>query len=157
MKANSELKPADRGPAAFRRVAGVSALSILGLLAASACSKTDDEACVKARMDASDHWKNVYEQAAAAKNKGGWLEFEDLPQTQKVAHVRAWTNVETQSEMVFKSFAFEKITWKTAAPAREKANAEFQNYFGKDHYALFSAALAAANQRFETTANTCKD
>ena len=156
MKANSELERVQRGPAVFRRHVGVSALSAVCLMTASACNTTD-EACTKARLDASDQWKSVYEQAAAAKNKGGWLEFEDLPQTQKADHVRAWSAVEKQSEMVFKSFAFEKITWKTAAPAREKANAEFQNYFGKDHYALFSAALAAANQRFETTANTCKD
>lgn len=156
MKENSELEPVERDPAAFRRLVGVAALSTWCLVALSACSRTD-EACAKARMDASDQWKSVYEQAAAAKNKGGWLEFEDLPQTKKADHVRAWTAVERQAEMVFKSFAFEKITWKTAAPAREKANAEFQNYFGKDHYALFSAALAAANQRFEATANTCKD
>lgn len=156
MQANSEAEPVEWGAAQFRRLVGVAALSTLCLVATSACARTD-EACAKARMDASDQWKNVYEQAAAAKNQGGWLEFDDLPQTQKADHVRAWTAVERQSEMVFKSFAFEKITWKTAAPAREKANAEFQNYFGKDHYALFSAALAAANQRFETTANTCKD
>jgi hypothetical protein len=156
MKANSELEPVQREPAAFRRLVGISALSAWYLLVMSGCARTD-EACTKARLDASDQWKSVYEQAAAAKNKPGWLDFDDLPQTKKADHVRAWTAVETQSEMVFKSFAFEKITWKTAAPAREKANAEFQNYFGKDHYALFSAALAAANQHFETTANTCKD
>lgn len=139
----------------FRRLVGTSALVAFPLLSTSACST--DEACAKARMDASDHWKTVYEQAAAAKHKPGWLEFDDLPQAKKADHVRTWSAIETQSEMVFKSFAFEKITWKTAAPAREKANAEFQNYFGKDHYALFSAALASANQRFETTANTCKE
>jgi hypothetical protein len=153
---NSELEPVERKLAAFRRLVGISAFCSWCLFALSGCSRTD-EACTKARLDASDHWKNVYEQAAAAKNKGGWLEFDDLPQTQKADHVRTWTTVEKQSEMVFKSFAFEKITWKTAAPAREKANEEFQKYFGKDHYALFSAALASANQRFENTANSCKD
>jgi len=120
-------------------------------LAALACEK--NEQCTKARLDASDSWKGVME--GAAKNKLGGPGYDELSTEKKGEHFKSWAKVETESEMVFKSFAYEKITWKTARPAREKANSEFQSYFGKDQYRGFATLLDAANQSFKAVEALC--
>jgi leucyl aminopeptidase (aminopeptidase T) len=120
-------------------------------LAASACAK--NEHCTKARLDASDTWKRVME--SAAKNKLGGPGYDDLDERKKGEHYKAWNKVETESEMVFKSFAYEKITWNTAKPAREKANSEFESYFGRDQYKGFATSLEAANQSFKSVEASC--
>jgi hypothetical protein len=71
--------------------------------------------------------------------------------------VKQWANLETQSGMVSSSFTYEKITWKTADPAREKANEIFNGYSGKGDFPVFAAALKTANQKFDETAKHCKD
>jgi hypothetical protein len=123
---------------------------VLGL-SAGACEK--NEQCTKARLDASDTWKGVME--SAAKNKLGGPSYDELDERKKGEHYKAWLKVETESEMVFKSFAYEKITWNTARPAREKANSEFAGYFGKDEYKGFATALEAANQSFKSVEASC--
>jgi len=120
-------------------------------LGTSACKK--NEQCIKARLDASDAWKGVME--GAAKNKLGGPGYDELTTERKGEHFKAWAKVETESEMVFKSFAYEKITWRTARPAREKANSEFQSYFGKSQYRGFATTLEAANQSFKAVETLC--
>ena len=114
------------------------------------------EACEKARLAASDQWKDVTEQAGQAKLKG-WIGFDELSDEKKAEHVREWTTIETQAEMLFKSFAYEHITWKTAEPAREKANQTFNDYFAKDSFTVFAAALKNANQKYDTVKKLCGD
>jgi hypothetical protein len=118
------------------------------------CQKGEE--CTKARMIASEGWKTVMGQAANAKVKG-WVGFDDLSEAQKVESVKTWTGIETQSDMVFKSFAYERITWKTADPAREAANRLFDGYFAKDNFTLFAAALKAANAKYDAAAKLCRD
>ena len=123
-------------------------------LAALGCGKGEE--CTKARLAASDSWKSIVDQAGQAKLKG-WLGFDDLPEPKKAEHVKAFTEIETQSDMVFKSFAFEKITWKTADPAREETNRTFNNYFARDNFTVMNAALKTANERFESASKLCRD
>jgi hypothetical protein len=59
--------------------------------------------------------------------------------------------------MVFKSFAFEKITWKTADPAREEANRTFNTYFARDNFTVMAAALKTANDKYEGASKLCRD
>src|SRR3954469_20057416 len=94
---------------------GFIAIAVLAL----GCQKGEE--CTKARLAASDAWKTVTSQAGNAK-VNGWGGLGDLTETQKADSVKAWTGIETQSDMVFKSFSYERITWKTADPAREETN-----------------------------------
>jgi len=118
----------------------------------SGCSK--GEACTKARLEAADAWKSVYEQSGKMKLSGG-PSFEELTKDKQADHTKQLEVVETQSDMVFKSFAYEKITWKTAAPAREKANATWDGYFNKGQYPSFAGSLKAANAQYEVVAAAC--
>lgn len=127
---------------------------ILALLSTLACGKNEE--CTKARLEASDAWKTVTTQAASARLKG-WIGFEDLPQAKKAEHVKAFQEIEKQAEMVHSSFNYEKITWKTADPARSEATKAFDSYFGKENFTIFSAALKTANERYETTAKLCRE
>lgn len=122
-------------------------------LAVAGCE--NNEQCTKARLDAADTWKAVME--SAAKNKLGGAGYDELSTERKGEHFKAWSRIETEAEMVFKSFAYEKITWKTARPAREKSNSEFDGYFGRDQYKGFKTSLDAANQSFKTVDATCGD
>jgi hypothetical protein len=114
------------------------------------------EECTKARHAASDSWKSVVDQAGSAKLKG-WIGFDDLSEAQKADHVKAFTSIETQAEMIFKSFAYERITWKTADPARAQANQLFGSYPNRDAFSLFAASLKAANEKYDAAAKVCRD
>jgi hypothetical protein len=114
------------------------------------------EECTKARHAASNSWKAVVDQAGSAKLKG-WIGFDDLSETQKADHVQAFTKIETQADMVFKSFAYERITWKTADPARTQANQLFGSYANRDAFSLFAATLKAANDKYDVAAKACRD
>jgi hypothetical protein len=131
--------------AAAAFVAGVFALG---------CGKNEE--CQKARLEASRAWQTVAAQAGEAELKGP-PGFDELTEAQKAEHVKQWGSLETQSGMVSSSFTYEKITWKTADPAREKTNEIFNGYSAKTEFPLFAAALKSANQRFEETAKLCKD
>jgi len=123
-------------------------------LLALGCQKGEE--CTKARLAASEAWKTVTSQAGNAK-LNGWVGFDDLSEAQKADSVKTWTSIETQSEMVFKSFAYEHITWKTSDPARDEANQKFNGYFAKDNFSLFNAALKTANQKYDAAAKACRD
>ncbi len=131
-----------------------------GLLACVAlaigCDKSASEECTKARLAASDAWQTVVTQAGNMK-VNNWPGFDDLSETQKADAVKTWGAIETQSDMVFKSFAYERITWKTADPARQEADQKFQGFFAKDNFSLFAAQLKAADQKYDAAAKACKE
>ena len=82
---------------------------------------------------------------------------DDLSEPQKADSVKTWAGIETQAEMVFQSFAYERITWKTSDPAREAANSQFNGFFAKDSFSLFAAALKSANQKYDAAAKVCRE
>jgi hypothetical protein len=128
---------------------GLFAIALLAL----GCQKGEE--CTRARLAASDAWKSVMTQAGSAKN--GWAGFDELSETQKADSVKAWQGIENQSDMVFKSFAYERITWKTSDPAREEANRMFNGYFAKDNFSIFALALKAANAKYDAAAKLCRE
>ncbi len=125
------------------------ALLALGLWG---CSK--GEACTKARLQAADAWKDVTEQAGKLKLAGG-ATFEELPKDKQAEHTKEFTTVESQSDLVFKSFAYEKITWGTAGPAREKAMKTWDDFFNKDKYPTFGGTLKVANTQYDAVKAAC--
>lgn len=129
-------------------------LCIFGLSAAPACK--DHDACTKARNTASDAWKAVTE--SAGKNKvAPNIGIDELPADKKAPHVEAWSTIEQQADLISSSFAYEKITWKTANPAQEKANAAFSAYFAKEKFKTFDLQLKDANDKFKATAAACAE
>ena len=131
-----------------------SAVALLAGVFASGCGKNEE--CQRARLEASRAWQTIAAQAGEAELKGP-PGFDELSETQKAEHVKQWANLETQSGMVSSSFTYERITWKTADPAREKTNEIFNGYSAKSEFPLFAAALKSANQRFDEAAKLCKD
>jgi hypothetical protein len=129
-------------------------VALLGGLAAMGCGKSEE--CQRARLEASKAWQAVAAQAGEAELKGP-PGFEELSEAQKAEHVKQWSELEKQSGMVSSSFTYEKITWKTAEPAREKTNALFNGYSAKSDFVVFTASLKTANQKFDETAKLCKD
>ena len=116
----------------------------------------DDEKCAKARNAASDSWKVVSE--TAAKNKvTPNIGLDEVPADKKGPHVEAWGTLEKQAEMIASSFAYEKITWNTADPAQQKANASFDGYFAKDKFKSFDMQLREANDKFKAASAACRD
>jgi hypothetical protein len=113
------------------------------------------EACTKARLEASDAWKTVESQAGNVKVHG-WPGFEELSDAQKAEAVKTWGAIETQANMVFSSFAYARITWKTADPAREETHQKFQGFFAKDNFTLFNAALKTADQKYDAASKLCR-
>jgi hypothetical protein len=130
-------------------------ISAVALTSLSLGGCKDDEACQKQRLEGSDKWKAVYESASRLKLSGG-PGWEDLDATLKARHHDAFAEVEKQSEMVFQSFAFQKITWNTADPARDKANKAFHEYSAKGDYKAFQTTLDGANKQYDLTASACK-
>ena len=123
---------------------------ILGL----GCGKSEE--CQRARLEASKAWQTVTAQAGEAELKGP-PGFDELSEAQKAEHVKQWGEVEKQSEMVSSSFTYEKITWKTADPARAKANEVFGGYSAKHEFLVFSASLKTANAKFDEAAKLCRE
>ena len=136
------------------RVLEVCSVSLLLVLLLPGCK--DDAACVKARNAASDAWKGVNE--SAAKNKvAPAIGLDEVPADKKGAHVDAWGTLEKQAEMLASSFAYEMITWNTAVPAQQKANAAFEGYFAKDKFKSFEVQLKDANDKYKAAAVACRD
>jgi hypothetical protein len=124
------------------------------LVALGGCK--DEEKCTKARNAAAASWKVVTE--TAAKNKvAPNIGLDELPADKKAPHVEAWGTIEKQAEMIQSSFNYEKITWNTAAPALQKANAAFDGYFAKDKFKSFEIQLKDANDKYKATAEACQD
>jgi len=130
------------------------AVALLTGILGSGCGKSEE--CQKARLEASKAWQTVTTQAGEAELKGP-PGFDELQEGQKAEHVKQWSQVEKQSEMVSSSFTYEKITWKTADPARAKANEVFNGYSAKGEFPMFTAALKTANARFDDAAKLCRE
>ena len=131
-------------------------LAALGMVLALAAGYKDNETCTKARNAASDTWKAVTE--SAGKNKvAPSIGLDELPTDKKGEHVEAWGTIEKQAEMISSSFAYEKITWNTADPAQQKANAAFGSYFAKDRFKSFDLQLRDANDKYKAAASACRD
>lgn len=127
-------------------------LCVAALSASAGCK--NEEACTKARNAASDAWKGITE--TAGKNKvAPAIGIDELPADKKAPHVEAWGTIEKQSDMISSSFAYEKITWNTANPAQEKANAAFSSYFAKDKFKTFDMQLRDANDKFKAVVTAC--
>jgi len=75
---------------------------------------------------------------------------------QKGEHYKIWEEIEKQTDMIFKSFAFEKITWNTAEPAKQKAEKAFDGYFDKAEYKGFQTSLEDAAKKFQAAEAACK-
>ena len=128
-------------------------LVLVALVGAPAC-KTNEE-CTKARLEASDAWKDVEGKASNWKLQGA-IGYEDYDERQKGEHYRIWNSIGTSAEEIWKAFAFEKITWTNADRAREQANKDFKSYWAADKYASFQGLLDRANRQYENTAKKCK-
>jgi len=128
-------------------------LTLFALFGAVSC-KTNEE-CTKARLEASDAWKDVEGKANVWKLQGA-VGYEDYDERQKAEHYRIFNGIGTGAEAVWKAFAFEKITWSSADPARDQANKDFKSYWAADKYANFHALLDRANKLYENTAKKCK-
>lgn len=121
----------------------------------SVACEAESERCRAARSQAADAWKAVEEKAAATRHRGA-PGFEDLGAAEQAQHVKAFIEIEKQSKMVFQSFAFEKITWGTAEPARKAANETLDGFARKDDYRSFATTLESANQRFDAAQSACR-
>ena len=130
------------------------AVAVLTGAFATGCGKNEE--CQKVRLEASRAWQTVAAQAGDAELKGP-PGFEELTEAQKAEHVKQWGEIEKQSGMVSSSFTYEKITWRTADPAREKTNALFNGYSARSDFVVFAAALKTANTKFDETAKLCRD
>ena len=128
-------------------------LVLAALLGVLSC-KTNEE-CTKARLEASDAWRDVEEKASNWKLQGG-VGYEDFDQRQKAEHYRIWNSIGTSAEEIWKAFAFEKITWTSADRARQQANKDFQSYWAAEKYASFKGLLDRANNQYENTAKKCR-
>ncbi len=153
MKKHTAVVQSAEGPSRQRSRAHL-LVPLLALVGTLGCAKGEE--CTRARLAASDAWKTVMSQAGAARLNGS-LEYEDLSDAKKAEHVKTFSQIEKQAEMVFTSFAYEKITWKTSDPARDAADQAFNGYFGKDNYKILSAALKTANAKYEAAAKACRD
>jgi hypothetical protein len=130
-----------------------SVLAVALALVAVGCAK--NEACTKTRLEASDSWKEVHEKAGKWKLQGA-VGYEEYDERQKAEHYKIWNSIETNAEMIWKGFAFEKITWTTSDPARDKAMKEFKGYWAADKYSSFQSLLEGANKRYDDVAAKCK-
>jgi hypothetical protein len=131
-----------------------SLVGFAALFALPACK--DEEQCQRARSAASEAWKVVAE--GAAKNQvAPTIGLEELAADQKQRHVEAWGTLAKQAEMVSASFLYEKITWNTADPAAQKANAAFDGYFGKQQFKTFETQLKDANDKFKAATAACRE
>jgi hypothetical protein len=116
----------------------------------------DGEKCAKARNAATESWKVVSE--SAAKNQvAPTIGIEELAADKKQPHVEAWGTIGKQAEMVSASFMYEKITWNTADPAVQKANAAFDGYFAKPQFKTFESQLRDANDKYKAADTACRE
>ena len=117
--------------------------------------EAESEECAKARNEASNVWKGVRDKAATLKHSGGPA-FDALDENGKAAHVKHFTALEEQAEMLFKSFAYEKITWNTADPAKDKIRKLFDDYPRKEDHKGFQSVLDEAGAKHEAARKVCK-
>jgi hypothetical protein len=120
---------------------------------ATGCKTNED--CTRSRLEASDSWKDIQEKASKWKLQGA-VGYEDYDARQKGDHYKSWNAIEANSEVIWKSFAYEKITWSAADPARNNVNKEFKGYWAADKYSSFASQLEGANKRFDSVKAKCQ-
>ena len=64
--------------------------------------------------------------------------------------------MEQQAQLVFESFAFQKISWTTGTKSRDRVVKEFNGYFDKDKYVGFKGLLDSAQKRFSEAEAACR-
>jgi hypothetical protein len=111
--------------------------------------------CDDARNDTNRLWAKVRRKASETKHQGS-LHWFDLTESEKAAHFKLWEGFERQAELVEKSFAFEKITWGTAAPAKDTLRQGFDGYRHKAEYKDFDVLLGEASARYSDAEKLCK-
>ena len=134
---------------------GALASALLGasLLSASACDS--EERCTKARLANATAWQSVRNEAGRLKYQGV-AGYDELGTAQKTTHLAAFKAMEEQAQLVFESFAFERISWTTGEKARDRVVKEFDGYFDKDKYAGFKATLDLGVKRFNEAEGACR-
>ena len=115
----------------------------------------NEEACTKARNATATAWQGVKTEATHFKFQGA-AGYDDLSVAQKATHLETWKTIEEQSQLVFESFAFEKIGWSTADKAHVRVVKEFDGYFAKDKYSGFKGLLDAAEKRYTEAEAACR-
>lgn len=123
------------------------------LLAAPGCK--DEAACTKARLATATAWENVKNEAGRLKYQGV-AGYDELGPAQKTTHLEAFKTMEEQSQLVFESFAFDRIGWDTGTKARDRVVKEFDGYFDKDKYVGFKGVLDSALKRFNEAEAACR-
>jgi hypothetical protein len=131
------------------------ALILLALPSVLVAGCKNEAACTKARLANASAWESVKKDAQHFEFQGA-PGYEDLNATQKRTHLETWKTIEEQAELVFESFAFDKIGWDTADKARDRVVKEFNGYFDKDKYAGFQALLDSAEKHYTEAEAACR-
>lgn len=132
----------------------VLAVGLLPLALAPAGCK-DEAACTKARLATATDWERVRNEAGRLKFQGV-AGYEELNAAQKTTHLEAFKTMEEQAQLVFESFAFDRISWTTGTKARDRVVKEFNAYFDKDRYSGFKGVLDSAVKRFAEAEAACR-
>ncbi len=122
-------------------------------LAAWGCQ--DEEKCERARLATANEWEKVRNEAGRFKFQGV-AGYEEMNAAQKTTHLEAFTLMEQQAQLVFESFAFQKISWTTGTKSRDRVVKEFNGYFDKDKYVGFKGLLDSAQKRFSEAEAACR-
>ena len=123
------------------------------LLAVPGCKNEED--CTKARLATATAWQSVKNEAGRLKYQGV-SGYDELGPAQKTTHLEAFKTMEEQSQLVFESFAFERIGWDTGTKARDRVLKEFNGYFDKDKYVGFKGVLDSGLKRFNEAEAACR-
>lgn len=115
----------------------------------------DEEKCERARMATANEWEKVRNEAGRFKFQGV-AGYEEMNAALKTNHLETFTVMEQQSQLVFESFAFKKISWTTGTRARDRVVKEFNGYFDKDKYVGFKGLLDSAQKRFSEAEAACR-
>jgi hypothetical protein len=130
-------------------------LALAALAFSSAIGCKDEKACTKARLEAATAWESVRNEAGRLKYQGV-PSYDQLNTAQKTTHLEAFKTMEEQAQLVFESFAFERIGWTTAEKARDRVQKAFDGYFAKDEYSAFKGVLDAATKRYSEAEAACR-
>ena len=115
----------------------------------------DEAACTRARLATATEWEKVRNEAGRLKFQGV-VGYDEMNAAQKTTHRDAFKAMEENAQLVFESFAFDRISWTTGSKARDRVVKEFNGYFDKDNYAGFKGVLDSALKRFSEAEAACR-
>jgi len=130
-------------------------LALVALAFSSTAGCKDEKACTKARLETATAWETVRNEAGRLKYQGVPA-YDQLNTAQKTTHLEAFKTMEEQAQLVFESFAFERIGWTTAEKSRDRVQKAFDGYFDKDKYSAFKGVLDNAMKRFSEAEAACR-